>query len=331
MLDRLFTPPSTLPSNANATTSDEGSPSTVPNNETAPATENDGRTAQIQSGPVVTVPAEIHSEPVKPAAPELPERTDENRNLRHRDIDVESDFGVESAGGAASYYESKDNYYFLGEMATGWYGTGAESLGLEGPVKKDVFTAVLEGKLPDGADLTHMVDGVNKHRPGYDLTFSAPKSASVLALVAGDTFLIEAFNKSIDITLNEVEKLASTRTMKEGVTEFEQTGNLVVAKFLHDTSRNLDPNLHGHAVVANATLSKDGWKTLSTDTKTGRGFTDIVWHQQVSIGAFQRGVYRGLLEEAGYPIVDTGPRGQWDVEGVPITEFSSRRQEIMAA
>ena len=162
---------------------------------------------------------------------------------------------VKSAGGAASYYESKDNYYFLGEMATGWYGTGAESLGLEGPVKKDVFTAVLEGKLPDGADLTHMVDGVNKHRPGYDLTFSAPKSASVLALVAGDTFLIEAFNKSIDITLNEVEKLASTRTMKEGVTEFEQTGNLVVAKFLHDTSRNLDPNLHGHAVVANATLS----------------------------------------------------------------------------
>ncbi|MFK3695317.1 MobF family relaxase [Serratia bockelmannii] len=238
---------------------------------------------------------------------------------------------VKSAGGAASYYESKDNYYFLGEMATGWYGTGAESLGLEGPVKKDVFTAVLEGKLPGGADLTHMVDGVNKHRPGYDLTFSAPKSASVLALVAGDTFLVEAFNKSIDITLNEVEKLASTRTMKDGVTEFEQTGNLVVAKFLHDTSRNLDPNLHGHAVVANATLSKDGWKTLSTDTKTGRGFTDIVWHQQVSIGAFQRGVFRGLLEEAGYPIVDTGPRGQWDIEGVPVTEFSSRRQEILAA
>lgn len=95
MLDRLFTPPSSLPSNANATTSDEGSPSTVSNNETASATENDGRTAQIQSGPVVTAPAEIHSEPVKPTAPELPERTDENRNLRHRDIDVESDFGVE--------------------------------------------------------------------------------------------------------------------------------------------------------------------------------------------------------------------------------------------
>ncbi|BAO37031.1 type IV conjugative transfer system coupling protein TraD [Serratia marcescens] len=95
MLDRLFTPPSTLPSNANATSSDEGSPSTVPNNETAPVTENDGRTAQIQPGPVVAAPAEIHSEPVKPAAPELPERTDDNRNLRHRDIDVESDFGVE--------------------------------------------------------------------------------------------------------------------------------------------------------------------------------------------------------------------------------------------
>lgn len=146
-----------------------------------------------------------------------------------------------------------------------------------------MFTAVLEGKLPDGADLTHMVDGVNKHRPGYDLTFSAPKSASVLALVAGDTFLIEAFNKSIDITLNEVEKLASTRTMKEGVTEFEPTGNLVVAKFLHDTSRNLDPNLHGHAVVANATLSKDGWKTLSTDTKPG----GVYRHRMASAGQYR--------------------------------------------
>ncbi|WP_273855276.1 type IV secretion system DNA-binding domain-containing protein [Serratia liquefaciens] len=94
MLDRLFTPPSTPSSKANATTSDEGSQSTEPNNETAAATDNDGRTAQIQSGPVATVSTEIQAEPVAPTAPELPERTDENRNLRHR-AEVESDFGVE--------------------------------------------------------------------------------------------------------------------------------------------------------------------------------------------------------------------------------------------
>jgi conjugative relaxase-like TrwC/TraI family protein len=46
-------------------------------------------------------------------------------------------------------------------------------------VDKQVFTDLLKGKLPDGSDLTRMQDGVNKHRPGYDLTFSAPKSVSV--------------------------------------------------------------------------------------------------------------------------------------------------------
>jgi conjugative relaxase-like TrwC/TraI family protein len=43
-------------------------------------------------------------------------------------------------------------------------------------VDKQVFTELLKGKLPDGSDLTRMQDGVNKHRPGYDLTFSAPKA-----------------------------------------------------------------------------------------------------------------------------------------------------------
>ncbi len=52
---------------------------------------------------------------------------------------------------------------------------GAEQLGLQGSVDKDVFTRLLEGRLPDGADLSRMQDGSNKHRPGYDLTFSAPK------------------------------------------------------------------------------------------------------------------------------------------------------------
>ncbi|MCW0137697.1 relaxase domain-containing protein [Escherichia coli] len=46
---------------------------------------------------------------------------------------------------------------------------------MQGSVDKDVFTRLLEGRLPDGADLSRMQDGSNKHRPGYDLTFSAPK------------------------------------------------------------------------------------------------------------------------------------------------------------
>ena len=59
---------------------------------------------------------------------------------------------VKSAGKAGAYYTNEDNYYFLGEQSTEWYGTGAENLGLEGPVNRDTFVAVLEGQLPDGTD-----------------------------------------------------------------------------------------------------------------------------------------------------------------------------------
>ncbi|WP_199257246.1 MobF family relaxase, partial [Pantoea sp. BAV 3049] len=238
---------------------------------------------------------------------------------------------VKSAGGAGNYYTAEDNYYFLGEQSTEWYGTGAESLGLEGPVDKAMFTDVLEGKLPDGTDLSRMENGVNKHRPGYDLTFSAPKSVSVLALVCGDEFLIEAHNRAVQKTLDEVEKLATTRTMQNGVSAMEATGNLLIACFMHDTSRNLDPQLHTHAVVINATLAQGGWKTLSSDTMNKQGFTDQVWAQQVSIGMLYRGFLRQDLEQAGYPIIATGERGEWDIAGVPVKEFSSRRQEILDA
>lgn len=63
----------------------------------------------------------------------------------------------------------------------------AEQLGLQGCVDKDVFTRLLEGWLPDGADLSRMQDGRNRHRPGYDLTFSAPKSVSMMAMLGGQT------------------------------------------------------------------------------------------------------------------------------------------------
>lgn len=67
----------------------------------------------------------------------------------------------------------------------------AEQLGLQGSVDKDVFTRLLEGRLPDGADLSRMQDGRNRHRPGYDLTFSAPKSVSMMAMLGGTNVLLK--------------------------------------------------------------------------------------------------------------------------------------------
>ena len=172
---------------------------------------------------------------------------------------------VRSAGSAGNYYTDKDNYYVLGSMGERWAGKGAEQLGLQGSVDKDVFTRLLEGRLPDGADLSRMQDGSNKHRPGYDLTFSAPKSVSMMAMLGGDKRLIDAHNQAVDFAVRQVEALASTRVMTDGQSETVLTGNLVMALFNHDTSRDQEPQLHTHAVVANVTQHNGERKTLSSD------------------------------------------------------------------
>lgn len=131
---------------------------------------------------------------------------------------------VRSAGSAGNYYTDKDNYYVLGSMGERWAGRGAEQLGLQGSVDKDVFTRLLEGRLPDGADLSRMQDGSNRHRPGYDLTFSAPKSVSMMAMLGGDKRLIDAHNQAVDFAVRQVEALASTRVMTDGQSETVLTG-----------------------------------------------------------------------------------------------------------
>lgn len=111
---------------------------------------------------------------------------------------------VKSAGSAGNYYTDKDNYYVIGSMGERWAGKGAEALGLSGGVDQKVFTKVLEGRLPDGSDLSRTQDGANKHRPGYDFTFSAPKSVSVMAMLGGDKRLIEAHNRAVETAIKQI-------------------------------------------------------------------------------------------------------------------------------
>jgi conjugative relaxase-like TrwC/TraI family protein len=110
---------------------------------------------------------------------------------------------IKSASGAASYY-AKDNYYTenSAQDASIWFGKGAEALGLEGPVEPAAFEAILAGKLPNGEQIAA---GGNGKRCGFDLTFSAPKSLSLIALVGGDQRLIDAHDKAVKAALNFAE------------------------------------------------------------------------------------------------------------------------------
>lgn len=240
---------------------------------------------------------------------------------------------VSSSGGASNYYEQSDNYYFLGDATTQWFGKGAEKLGLHGNVNRDDFINVLEGKLTNGQSLEYIVDGKNKHRPGYDLTFSAPKSVSVLALVMQDKDVLNAHINAVNKTLTEIEKMASSRIMEDGISGIEETGNITSALFLHDTNRNLEPHLHTHAIMANITETESGkWKTLSIDRSNElNAFIETIWKNPIALGSLYRQYLKPELKSLGYSFVEAGKNGQWEIEGVPTDEFSSRRKEIIDA
>ncbi|HCL7533530.1 TPA: conjugative relaxase [Escherichia coli] len=238
---------------------------------------------------------------------------------------------VRSAGSVGNYYTDKDNYYVLGSMGERWAGRGAEQLGLQGSVDKDVFTRLLEGRLPDGADLSRMQDGSNRHRPGYDLTFSAPKSVSMMAMLGGDKRLIDAHNQAVDFAVRQVEALASTRVMTDGQSETVLTGNLVMALFNHDTSRDQEPQLHTHAVVANVTQHNGEWKTLSSDKVGKTGFIENVYANQIAFGRLYREKLKEQVEALGYETEVVGKHGMWEMPGVPVEAFSGRSQTIREA
>ncbi|HGL4550184.1 TPA: conjugative transfer relaxase/helicase TraI [Klebsiella aerogenes] len=236
-----------------------------------------------------------------------------------------------TAGGGASYYMAKDNYYFLGSMEASWMGKAAELLGLEGPVDAKTFDDALAGFFPQGVDLSRMSGGQNVHRPGYDLTLSAPKSISVLGVVLGDSRILEAHQRAVSVAMGEIERLASTRVMVDGVSQTEMTGKLLAAAFHHDTSRELDPQLHTHLIVMNLTEYLGEWKTLSSDKVGNSGFIENIYALQVALGKIYRNELRQAVEEMGFRTVVTGKNDLWEIEGVPVEIFSQRTQQIREA
>ncbi len=137
-------------------------------------------------------------------------------------------------------------------------------LGLEGPVDAESFSKILAGELPDGSQLDAKR---GEHRPGWDLTMSAPKSLSILALVGRDARLVAAVREATAATLYWAERnIAETRVWNGRNQEPVRTANFVAASFLHDVNRNGEPQLHVHSVIANATQTTDGkWRALRSD------------------------------------------------------------------
>lgn len=111
---------------------------------------------------------------------------------------------------AKHYFLGHDNYYTqendLAKECSAWWGKGAQSLHLEGSIDSQLFTQLLKGQLPDGQQLGLKINNDIKHRAGFDLTFSAPKSVSILALLGGDERIVGAVQRATDKTLGMIER-----------------------------------------------------------------------------------------------------------------------------
>lgn len=238
---------------------------------------------------------------------------------------------ISPIAGDAGYYSSQDNYYVLGSLESRWLGESADNLGLSGEVLDAEMNAMKHGVLPDGSVLSRLENGKETHRPGYDLTFSAPKSVSMMALIGGDRRFIDAHNRAVDTVMKEVEALASARITEGGQTQTVLTGNIVAALYNHDTSRDLDPQLHSHALVFNATEAGGKWRALASDTKMKTGFSETMYANQVALGNIYRHALRQDIESMGFDTVNTGKNGLWEIKDVPVEPFSQRSQAINAA
>jgi len=238
---------------------------------------------------------------------------------------------ISPIAGDAGYYASQDNYYVLGSLESRWLGGGADNLGLSGAVLDAEMNAMKLGVLPDGSVLSRVENGKETHRPGYDLTFSAPKSVSMLALIGGDRRFIDAHNEAVNVAMKEVEALGSARITEGGQTQTVLTGNIVAALYNHDTSRDLDPQLHTHALVFNATEAEGKWRALASDTKMKTGFSETMYANQVALGNIYRHSLRQSVEKMGFETHNSGKNGLWEIKDVPVEAFSQRSQSINAA
>jgi conjugative relaxase-like TrwC/TraI family protein len=167
-------------------------------------------------------------------------------------------------------YSAASNSYFSqsGALQGHWHGQLATEFGLAGPVDADAFDRLADGQHPaSGLQLiayrdTHLTREGKEvpHRAGWDLTFNAPKTVSLTALVGNDDRVREAHREAVVRTLDYLERYTQARM--GGNAPPQTTGKWLTATFEHDTARPVGgypaPHLHTHAIVFNMTSDADG-------------------------------------------------------------------------
>lgn len=160
---------------------------------------------------------------------------------------------------------SHEGYYLDGEIKAVWSGKTAERLKLNGKeVEKNVFSNLVSNINPN-TQKRLTVRNVQNRRAGFDLTFSAVKSVSILHALTGDKDILRAHQKAIQKAMQAVEADAQTQANIGDKRVYQNTGNIIYSAFDHFTSRPneisvngkteyiSDPQLHTHCFIPNVT------------------------------------------------------------------------------
>jgi conjugative relaxase-like TrwC/TraI family protein len=225
------------------------------------------------------------------------------------------------AGGGDDYYSGR------GEAPGEWVGAGAQALGLCGRVSAEQFGALIAGLDPRDASVRLRVSAKEPTVAAFDLTFSAPKSLSVLFAIAPEDVsgeLIACHEEAVRAALGYLEQEAvMVRRGHDGVL-VEKAEGLVAAAYRHRMSRALDPQLHTHVVAANMARGSDGRFTALHSAELYRAAKTAGCLYQAHLRAL---VTQRLGLEWGE--VRNGAAELSGVQRPVIEHFSKRRHEML--
>lgn len=235
---------------------------------------------------------------------------------------------ISSAKSACDYYMQTLDYYKSDATAIAWLGNGLKYLHLPEKIDENTFLNLLQGILPNGQKLQNPQ---GEHRPGFDMTFSAPKSVSVLVGLDVAPDLVKFHDDAVKFAINQIEKeFTETRVRQNDDIRFVKTDNLVIASFRQPSSRANDPALHTHCVTMNMTFLDSKARSLASDTSRTRGVVEQIQNNAHYCGLLYRQNLANNLKEAGFKLRLTG-NGLFEIDGVPeevLKEFSKRREDI---
>lgn len=239
---------------------------------------------------------------------------------------------------AVHYFQdalSRQDYYSENSRVMGqWHGKAASMLGLSKEVSKESFEKLVQNRHPLTGEKITPRDAAER-RAGYDFTFNAPKSLSVVEAITGDEAIREAHRAAVEEAMREVEADMQTQAGQGKNKRFEKTGNLLYAAFEHDVTRPVvhatekgtafipDPHLHTHCYVINATWNDRNNRFQAVEIgniKKNGSYYEAIYHNHLA----------ARLQEAGYQ-VERSKGGGFEIKGISretINKYSNRTQEI---